>query len=66
MCVEIEEVLVETKKRGKGELPRGDYRPSKAELEEDLRIDTDPETLAKAVLGDVRGGSKRRGNPSRS
>ena len=41
---------METKKRGKGEPPRGDYRPSRAELEKDVRIDTDPETLAKAVL----------------
>ena len=54
------------KKRGKGEPPRGDYRPSRAELEKDVRIDTDPETLAKAVMRDVGGKSKRRGNSSRS
>ena len=53
---------MDMKKRGKVELPRSDYQPSKAELEEDLRIDTDPETLAKAVLRDVRGKSKRRGS----
>ena len=63
---EREEVLVETKKRGKGELPRGDYRPSRAELEQDVRIDTDPETLAKAVMRGMMGKSKRRGNSSRS
>ena len=54
------------KKRGKVEPPRSDYRPSRAELEEDVRIDTDPKTLAKAVMRDVRDKSKRRGDSSRS
>ena len=32
------------------EIVRSDYRPSQAELEEDLSIDATPEELAQAVL----------------
>ena len=45
---------MDTRKRGRVELPPSDYRPSRAELSEDLRIDTDPESLAKAVMRDVK------------
>ena len=30
------------------------YQPSKAELEEDIRIDTTPETLRRVAMSDVR------------
>ena len=37
-------------KNAKGTLPSG-YQPSKAEMDEDMRIDATPDELAQAVIG---------------
>ena len=44
----------DTDKRPVVRLKPSSYQPSKAELEEDVRIDTTPEALLRAAVADVR------------
>ena len=45
--------FVPIKDRPTVDLVRSDYQPSKAELEQDMRIDVTPDALAKAIVSPI-------------